>query len=119
MLLNRILNNQLHLHDEGNPAWGTGGIPPTIPKPNYNVVPTPKNLAETLKELAEAYISPKIEEIQERLENVAKDGKYQLTVKKSELDSFTENWLKNQGITLKERWSGNQIDGETVVDLKW
>ena len=77
------------------------------------------NLATELKRLSEAYVSPKIQELQIKLKVAAKKGERHLTVKASETDNYTSKWLKAQGLTVNSSWSGPREDGESTVTISW
>lgn len=134
MSVKRILENQLHLHDEGNPAWGEhtnfydgqqeARDIARLAEAHKDVKPNPyrfppKNFCEELKELSKAFVSPKLEEVKRILLDKAALGLKEATLKANEIDTYTTKWLKEQGVIVKENWSGTREDGYSTVEIKW
>lgn len=130
MLLNRILNNQLHLHDEGNPAWGMSEPYGRETKEEQtkklmnslmgNTFPkTPKNFAEELRELSNNYVSPKLDKIKNTLSITAALGDRKKNFSKSELDDYSIKWLKEQGLKVEDKWTGTREEGQSYYEISW
>lgn len=132
MSVKRILENQLHLHDEGNPAWGmSGGYGDHKARDIHRIAEVhkyvkpityksaPKNFCEELKELSAGFVSPKLDEVKRILREKAASGLREVTLRANEVDTYTTKWLKEQGIMVKENWSGTREDGYSTVEIKW
>lgn len=121
MSVKRILENQLHLHDEGNPAWGMSGLPSNFSEKlvRKDIVNKPKTFIEELKGLNEQYVSPKLEDVKAKLRLQAKSGNKMVTFKSDDIDLYVVKWLKDEGLTVEDSWSGSRDDGHSIVIIKW
>lgn len=115
MSLKRILDKQLELNDYYD---GLNDRPIETFKSQKEKHKT-MNFLNELKALNEAYVSPKLEEVKTKLKVQAKSGNKMATLRASEIDTYTAKWLKNEGLTVEDSWSGTREEGESIVIIKW
>ena len=129
MSLKRILENQLHLHDEGNPAWGEhtnfydgqqeARDIARLAEAYKDVKPKTKEKMSFLKQVQEMsnnYKSHKIEDIKTRIQRVANMGKKQIILAQSLYDENAIKWLQAEGFEVKE--TPDDRDGNFIT-VKW
>lgn len=131
MSLKRILENQLHLHDEGNPAWGmsgeySGGYADQEAKDIARLVEAYKDVKPKTKEkmsflkhvqeISKKYQSPKLDDIKTRIETSAMNGNKQMTLLYTLYDNNVIKWLQAEGFEVKE--TPDDRDGDFIT-IKW
>jgi hypothetical protein len=112
-MLKRILNNQLHLHDEGNPAWGVSGA---YKRPEGKELPTFK---EQLQKATKDFVSSKLDKVKTMLYKASKDGQDNAVIHPSDIDDFTIKWLENEGLTVEKMTSDTAYHNTTYYKISW
>lgn len=137
-MLKRILDNQLHLHDEGNPAWGMSGNPygyksqeekdierfaefaQSLSSSNSKgPLPESKNFADELKEMSNKFVSPKLEGVKRVLKSAATQGNKEVSLAANQIDDYVIKWLEKEGLKVKSNWSGTREEGQTYYEISW
>lgn len=109
MSVKRILKNQLELNDYYDGLGHPAGVP----------ISKKRTFLQELQEASNNFVSPNLEEIKKILKDRADEGKRFVTFTESSIDSYSKKWLKEQGLTVEDSWSGTNEDGYSIVNVSW